>query len=48
LKLFQEWREGRMKESDGGVEFNYVRTFVNATMYPSPAQKLKKKKKILI
>jgi hypothetical protein len=34
LKLFQEWR--RMKENDGGGEFNYdiLRTFVNVTMYP--------------
>jgi hypothetical protein len=35
LKLFQEWGRGRIKENDGGGEFNYiVRTFVNVAMYP--------------
>jgi hypothetical protein len=23
VKLFQEWREGGIKENDGGGEFNY-------------------------
>jgi hypothetical protein len=50
LKLFQEWWQGEIKENDGGSEFKYdvwyiVRTFVNATMYPYPAQQLKKEKK---
>jgi hypothetical protein len=34
LKLLQEWGR-RIKESDGGGEFNYgIRTFVNVTMHP--------------
>jgi hypothetical protein len=46
LKLFQNggWES---KEIGGGGEFKYniliiVRTFVNATMYPHPAQQFKK------
>jgi hypothetical protein len=41
LKLFHEWREGRIKESSGGDELKY--DFVNATMYPHPAQQLNNK-----
>jgi hypothetical protein len=42
LKLFQEWVEG-IKENGGGGEFKYdefniLRTFLNTTMYPYPAQ----------
>jgi hypothetical protein len=37
LKVFQEWRERRMKENRSGSEFKYyifdTRTFVNDTMY---------------
>jgi hypothetical protein len=44
LKLFQEWREGEIKENDGGGKFNYiVRTFVNVSMYP-PVQQYDNKK----
>jgi hypothetical protein len=36
-----------IKENDGRDDFKYdifdIRTFVNATMYPHPAQQLKKK-----
>jgi hypothetical protein len=41
LKLFQEWGEGRIWENDGGGDFMIyfdVTIFVNATMYPHPAQ----------
>jgi hypothetical protein len=44
LKLFQELGEGDIKENGGGGKFksdifdNIVRTSVNATMYPHPAQ----------
>jgi hypothetical protein len=46
LKIFQEWGEEGMKENGGGSKFMYniVRTFVNATMYPHPAQQLKNEK----
>jgi hypothetical protein len=27
-------REGRIKENDGGGEFNYVRAFVSVIIYP--------------
>jgi hypothetical protein len=31
---------GRIKENDGGSEFNYnIRTFVNVTMYPQHSNK---------
>jgi hypothetical protein len=37
---------GRIKENDGGGEFNYdifdVRTFVNATVYPQDNNKKRK------
>jgi hypothetical protein len=46
LKLFQERRERGTKENNGGVELKYdifdIRTFVDATMYPSTIKKLKK------
>jgi hypothetical protein len=39
VETVQEWGEGRIKESDGGVNLCYiVRTFVNVTMYPEYPQ----------
>jgi hypothetical protein len=43
LKIRWLWGEGRIKENGGGGEFKYnifVRTFINATMYPSSKTKL--------
>jgi hypothetical protein len=45
-------RGGGIGESNGGTEFKHVvfdtllRTFVNVTMYPYPAQQLKKKRNL--
>jgi hypothetical protein len=48
LRLFQERRGGGIKENDRGGEFNYVRTFVDVTMYPKYNNKNKIKIKNLI
>jgi hypothetical protein len=46
LRLFQEQGKGRIKENDGGGEFNYdIRTFVNVSMYPQCNNNITKKRK---
>jgi hypothetical protein len=36
--MFQEWGEGGIKEGEFKYEIFDIRTFVNATEYPHPAQ----------
>jgi hypothetical protein len=49
LKLFQEWKEGRIKKNDGGGEFKYdvfyiCKNFGNATVYSHRGKQFLKKK----
>jgi hypothetical protein len=43
LKLLQQWGEGRITENGTGGKFKYdmIRTFLNATVYPSTIIKKK-------
>jgi hypothetical protein len=46
LKLFQEWREGKIKENDGRGEFMiYCKDFCKCYDVPPVQQYTKKKKK---
>jgi hypothetical protein len=46
LKLFQEWREGEMKEDGGGVNSSmiYCKNFCKCHNVPPPSTTIKKNK----